>query len=182
MPSTYIAIASQHKDTFTIQSTVRVFQTTADGLHGPVAYINDSADPADHRDTEILFQGGRLTFGAAYDGPIRNHIILHFADQNHRKTDLALHDFPLAKKAYICSADGFYPIHKFYDRKTFTITVYRSSPIPQEDGMLFPPLATITQTKKSENGFEYMIHVEENLPISFLMAMFSLPFTLLNIC
>lgn len=178
MPSTFIAIASRDKSSFIITSSVRVFLTSADGLQGPVAYINDSADPADHRNTEIIFDRGRLIFKAAYDGPVQHHIICPFENQDHRKTDLALHSFPWANKAYICSKDGFYPIKKHYDHNTFTITVYNSSPIQQKDGMLFSTLAKITQTKKSENGLEYVIHVEENLPIPFLMALFSLPFTL----
>ena len=181
MPSTFIATASREKIDFFVTSSVRVFQTSADGLHSPVAFINDSADPADHRNTEIIFEGSPLRFAAAYDSPVRNHVVLPFVDQNHRETDLALHVFPWANKAYIGSADGFYPIKKYYDHKTFSITVYGSSPIPKEDGMLFPVLATITQTQKSENGFEYVIRVEEDIPASLLMAMFSLPFTLLNI-
>lgn len=181
MPLTFVAIASQDRSLYTIASTVRVFKATADGMYVPVACIDDSADPADHRHTEVTFAEGRLSFKAAYDGPILDHFIWPFADQNNR-TNLELHDFPRAQKSYFCSKDGFYPIKKDYDRQSFTITIYSSTPIPREDGMLFSTLATIKETKKDDNGFQYVIQAEENIPISLLMAIFSLPFTLLNIC
>lgn len=181
MPLTFIAIASQNRSLYTIASTVRVFEATADGIYVPVACINDFADPVDHRHTEIVFAEGCLNFTAAYDGPILDHFIWTFADQNNR-TNLELHDFPFAQKSYICSDDGFYPINKYYDQQSFTIIVYSSSPIPREDGILFSTLATITKIKKDENGFQYVIQVEENIPASLLMAIFSLPFTLMNIC
>ena len=175
MPSRFIAIASsRRKELDTIESSVRVFQITADGLHGPVAYINDVTDPADHRNTKIIFSGGHLWFGAAYDGPLRNYKVECFRDQmNNSGMDLSLHTFREAGRAYICSDDGFYPIKGSIDD---TMTVYRSSPIVQEDGMLLPALATITLTKEYENGLEYEIQVEESLPTSLLMAIFSLPY------
>ena len=79
MSSTFIAIASQDRDIFMIKSSVRVLQLAANGVHVPVAYINDSADPADHRNTEIIFSNNRLEFRAAYDGPIRDHFVWPFA-------------------------------------------------------------------------------------------------------
>ena len=182
MPSTFTAIATRHRSTYIINSTVRVFQITADGLYIPVAQIHDSVDPADHRHTEIIFSEGRLKFGAAYDGPIHKHFVWHFSNGNDCQTYLELHDFPWAKKSYLCSEDGFFPIKKYNDHKTFEMTIYGSSPIPREDGMFVSMIATITQTRKTENGFEYTIQVKENIPTSLLMAMFSLPFTLLNVC
>lgn len=181
MPSTFTAVVSRYRSVYNIRSTVHVYQTTADGLHIPIAQIHDSADPADHRHTEILFSGGRLEFGAAYDGPFLKHFVWPFSDENHRKIDLELHDFPYANKSYICSADGLFPIKKYNDNKTFIMTIYSSSPIFREDGIIFSTLATITQTSKYDDGFEYTIQVEEPLPASLLMAIFSLPFTLLNI-
>lgn len=181
MPSTFTAVAQRRRSEYRIHSTVQVFHTTADGLRIPIAQIQDSADPADHRHTEIIFSEGRLVLEAAYDGPIRKHFVWPFSDENHCEMDLALHDFPYANRSYLCSADGCFPIKKEKNHKTFTMTIYGSSPLSPEDGVLFSALATITQTRKFENGFEYNIQAEENLPASLLMAIFSLPFTLLNL-
>lgn len=178
MPSTFVASVFQSRRKVIIESTVSVNQLTSNGLYIPVASIYDSADPLDHRRTEIRFAGGFLDFVDVYDGPVVDQVVADFGDENHGRTGLSLHYFPFAKKSYLCSSDGFFPIKKSYDHSTFQITVYSSSAIPQEDGLLFSVLATVTQTRKFKNGFEYIVQAENAIPVSLLMAIFSLPFTL----
>lgn len=181
MPLSFAATAYQTRDTYMIESTVAIYRQTAGNPNIPVANIYDLADPGDHRKLKMYFEGGALFFSAAYDGPLRDKFIWNFRDEQGKDTGICLLVYPWAQQSCLSSMDGFFPIQTECTDDSFTITVCRSTPVPQKDGLLYTPLATLVQTGRSEKRFDYQIQVEESVPTPLLMAIFTLPFTLLNI-
>lgn len=178
MLRTFTAAVRQKGDSYVIDSTVSVYQQVAGNQYAPIAYIYDSADPADHRQTKIHFAGGTLYFSAAYDGPLRGQVIWPFMDEAHKCTDMALHCFPFADQAYLCSSEGFFPITKAYDRGMFELRLYRRTSRVSGEGLHYTAFAKVMQTQRTEHGYMYMLQVEDGVPDSLLMAILSLPFTL----
>lgn len=172
---TYTAVVHRKSDGFVTDSNITVTRQTENALPTIVARIRDSSDPCDHRTTTVEFENGSLRFSAAYDGPVRPHTVRSFSG-----SDVSLHTFYFNRQDpqfYLCSDDGFFPIHMEKNNGDFKITVYKSPPVPQADGLLYPVLASITKTQTHRDGFEYRIRAEE-MPRLLLMAVFSLPFTL----
>lgn len=178
MSSTFIATVSQKKSAFMIDSRVSVCKQIANNSYAPIAYIHDSADPADHRQTKIHFAGGTLYFSAAYDGPLQEHSCSYLKNEAHRNTDISLHEFPHAGKICLCSSKGAFPVTKAYHRGMFELRIYQQSSLVSDEGLLYTVLAKVMQTQRTEHGYAYMIQVEEDVPDSLLMAILSLPFTL----
>lgn len=182
MTCRFIATVCQQWNSFIVTSKITVTQLTADNTPIVVAYINDSADPMDHRMTTIDFAEGRLFFSEAYDGPLREHSEIPFCDANHKRSRVALHCYfhirDHSSQKYLALDSCFLPICITQNKGDFRITVYDALPAEQENRQDHPVLAVITKTKTYSNGYEYEI-LTNGLPhIQLLMAIFSLPFTL----
>lgn len=171
-----VAVRREEKQ-FVAESAAVVSRRVSGKKYVPVAQIRDSCDPVDHRQTRITFRGDSLHFAAAYDGPIKERFIWPFRNAAGCDTGISLHRFPVSDQTYLCSAEGFFPIKAERGPKGFRITVYSAATVPKKDALLHRILATAVQTESFDNGFAYCVQAAEPLPLAFLMAIISLPFT-----
>ena len=174
----------QYNDT-TVSSNVNVYQKILNGSPIPIAFIHDTLDCGDLRETTITFADDTLSFRNNYDLPLQIFSSIPF--QNKTESDnLSLHthlSFSSPSQFFLSHNSGCYPIHIELGKDgTFhKITVYKSFPTAKSDGLLYPVLAEIIRTLNRSNGFEYEIQVEEFSTLPFLMAVISLPFTTASI-